>query len=86
MKRGDAIVNADFKKVQEIEKIINKKKSEKEALDRYSEPSSAFIVFKDDHGKNLACKYFSKEAKNKPNFLNEKIKVKQADEPTNILW
>jgi len=86
IKRGQAIVAADFNTVKEIESVINDKKSNPDTLDKYSEPSTAFIVFKDDFGQNLACKYFSKKVKNRPLFLGEKIEMKEADEPTNILW
>lgn len=96
-KRCSAIAKGNFKEVDKIEEQINQKKDMPDTsfkgkgkaptfLEKWSEPSTAYLMFSDDHGQNLAMRHLSKQNENRPDFLGGKIDIKLADEPTNIIW
>ena len=78
--RGAAIKGGNFKKVKEIEDKINEVKNTN--LDHYTRPVFAFLTFENEGGYEVGRKYESDETA----LLECKINIKEATEPTDIIW
>lgn len=88
-KRGAAITNAKFDKLEEINEQIQKIKEEEIA--NLVQPVAAFITFETQEGYERACNikkqtklFFFEEATRE--FMEEPLAFEEAPEPTNIIW
>jgi hypothetical protein len=79
-KRGMLIKEAKFEECLLLEEKITKLKDEN--LDSYIRPVFAFLTFENEAGYEVGRKYDSDET----SLLECKINIKEATEPTDIIW
>ena len=77
-KRGDALKSANFEKASAIEKEMTQFKNEN--FDELTVPKYFYCTFHTEHAYNLA------QEMNQLKLLGEIIELKQATEPTDIIW
>lgn len=95
MDRGQKLADGKYRENSKLEDNINKMIDAQEA--RYKRPVVAFVTFAQQEGldrveKFMSCKYniFGKLIPNPSGhvltFMNERLQVHRAPEPSNIVW
>lgn len=88
--RGAFINNQQFDKMREVEKKISESKNEN--YSKLTKPVCVFITFEEEDGYIIAQKFepqYSLTGKAEPalaKLMNHDLFVKEATEPTNIIW
>ena len=90
-KRGEYIKSEKYELLEELNEEIDKGLENQELLDKLQKPCSCFVTFETEEGYARAQLYNKQvEEKVLPRyygyFLEEKIDIQEASEPTDIIW
>ena len=83
-KRGNAIANANFDKMERIEEKINTFKSNEKNYNKMCRPTTGYFTFEED-----ACVQAIKKTSNEKldfKFEGKLMRLEQAFEPSSVIW
>lgn len=91
MKRGTYIKNEDYKNLNKINTaFVEQLAHDNDFLDHMQRPCSVFLTCESEEGFNRALNYNDniklKDFEHFSTFLGQDIQIKEASEPTDILW